>query len=366
MATRQIGEHEPNHDEHDVSRSIRAAAPRLGWRWLAIGLACIVLAGLAGVCLGPVQISPLRVLRELADSIPGVDVSSGLSQSHAAIVTKIRAPRVVLGLLVGAMLAGAGASYQGVFRNPLADPYLLGIASGAGLGATVALVANLGDGRGFLDPVPVAAFVGALGAVALTMTVAFGERRTHSSAHLLLAGVGVASFLTACQTYWQTRHQDSLQEVFSWILGRLSSATWADVAMLAPYAVVSAVALVLASGYLDVLAVGEEEASTLGVRPGRVRLVVLLAASLGAAAAVSVSGLIGFVGLVVPHTVRMLAGTTYRRVVPLSMLFGGGFLALTDVLARTVEAPAELPIGVITAFLGAPFFMMLLRRSDVV
>jgi len=349
-----------------VAPSIRAETPRLGWRWLTAGVVFVAVAALAGVCLGPIRINPFRVIAELLDGLPGVNIRSGLSESHAVIVTKIRAPRVVLGLLVGAMLAGAGASYQGVFRNPLADPYLLGIAAGAGLGATGVIVAGLGDGRGLFDPVPVAAFIGALCAVGLTMTVAVGDRRSTSAAPLLLAGIGVAAFLTACQTYLQTTNQESLREVFAWILGRLSSATWADVAMLVPYALVSSVAMVFAAGYLDVMAVGDDEARTLGVRPERVRLIVLVAASLGAAGAVAVSGLIGFVGLVVPHTVRMLAGTTYRRVVPLSLLFGGGFLVLTDIIARTAEAPAELPIGVITAFFGAPFFMVLLRRTDVV
>jgi iron complex transport system permease protein len=179
----------------------------------------------------------------------------------------------------------------------------------------------------------------------------------------VLAGVAIASFLTAVQTYVQQRDTEDLRKVYTWILGRLSTSTWSEVQLIAPYAVVCGIAMVLLAGPLDVLAVGEEEAATLGVRPARVRVVALAAASLAAAAAVSVSGLIAFVGIVVPHAVRRVAGVSHRRVVPLSMLFGGAFLAGADIVARTLRSPAELPIGVVTAFIGAPFFLQILRRQ---
>jgi iron complex transport system permease protein len=180
---------------------------------------------------------------------------------------------------------------------------------------------------------------------------------------LILAGVAVASFFTAAQTFVQQQNADSIREVFSWILGRLSTVGWTEVAVLAPYAAVSLMALVLHRRLLDVLAVGEEEAGTLGVSPGRIRAVVVLAATLGTAAAVAVAGLIGFVGIVVPHTVRLLAGSSYRVILPLSVLGGGAFLVLADAVARTVLAPAEVPIGVITAAIGGPFFAVVLRTS---
>jgi iron complex transport system permease protein len=264
-----------------------------------------------------------------------------------------------MGALVGATLAISGAAYQGVFRNPLVDPYLLGVAAGAGLGATLAFAG--GEARAEL--VPVTAFVGAVAAVVITYLVGrrLGER---TSATLVLAGVAVASFLTAAQTYIQQRSTDDLRVVYSWILGRLSTG-WSDVGLILPYVLISAVAILLHRRLLDVLAVGESEAETLGLPVARVRLVVVVAATLGTAAAVAVSGLIGFVGIVVPHTVRLLSGNSYRVVLPLSLLFGGAFVIATDLAARTLVSPAELPIGVVTAFFGAPFFLTLLRRRPV-
>ena len=316
---------------------------------------------MVSLAVGPVNLPLAGVAIELVDRLPLVSVDSGLSDTEKAIVWQLRTPRVVLGLLVGGLLAVAGASYQGVFRNPLADPYLLGIAAGAGLGATIALVGGIGDGAGFVDAVPLAAFAGALVAVAAALALGIGSSRIGSTATLILAGVAVASFLTALQTYLQQRNAETLREVYGWILGRLSTTGWSEVLLLLPYAVVTVAVLMASRGVLDVLAVGDEEAATLGLRPVRVRAVVIIAASLAAAAAVAVSGLIGFVGLIVPHGVRLVAGTSNRIVLPLSLLFGAAFLTLTDLFARTIQAPAELPIGVVTAFFGAPFFLLILR-----
>ena len=332
-------------------------------RWLLAGVGAVLVSAVVGVTTGPVSIPLGQVVRELLDRLPLLEVNSSLSATERAIVWDLRAPRVVLGLLVGALLAGSGAAYQGVFRNPLADPYLLGIAAGAGLGATIAIVVELQDVLGVVDPVPLAAFAGALVAVAAAGTLSIRRGRVGSPTTLILAGVAVANFFTAIQTFVQQQNSETLQQVFAWILGRLSTAGWAEVRLLLPYTAVCVVGLVLAVGPLDVLAVGDEEASTLGLRPRAARRAILVVASLGAAAAVAVSGLIGFVGLIVPHTVRLMAGTSHRRVIPLSLLFGAAFLALADVVARTVQAPAELPIGVITAFVGAPFFLVILRRQ---
>ena len=340
-------------------------ATRLSARWLAGGLVAVAVALVVGVSTGPVGIPPGRVILELLDRLPLLTVDSGLSESQQAIVWDLRAPRVVLGILVGSMLAGSGAAYQGVFRNPLADPYLLGIAAGAGLGATLAIVSGLGDGIGRVDPVPLAAFVGALVAVTAAGTLSVRRGIAMPPTTLILAGVAVASFFTALQTFVQQQHAETLRQVFAWVLGRLSTAGWDEVLLLLPYAVVCGGGMLLAVGALDVLAVGDDEASTLGLRPRTVRRLVLMVASLGAAAAVAVSGLIGFVGLIVPHAVRLVAGVSHRRVIPLSLLFGGAFLALADVAARIVQSPAEMPIGVITAFIGAPFFLSILRRQVV-
>jgi iron complex transport system permease protein len=211
--------------------------------------------------------------------------------------------------------------------------------------------------------VPLAAFAGALGAVALTYLLGAAGGRDRSPATLILAGVAVSSFLAAVQTYVLQRNVDTIRQVYSWLLGRLGGATWHDVRLLLPYAVVTAAVVLLLRRELDVLSVGDEEAAGLGLHPQRSRYLLLAAASLGTAAAVSVSGLIGFVGIVVPHIVRLLAGSSYRAILPLAMLIGAAFLVLADLAARTVSAPAEIPIGVVTAFVGAPFFVLVLRTT---
>jgi iron complex transport system permease protein len=212
---------------------------------------------------------------------------------------------------------------------------------------------------GIVGPLPLAAFAGAVGGVALTW--ALGRSAGRGTATLVLAGVAVTAFLTAVQTFVQQLNTDTLQRIYSWMLGGLDTTGWHQVLLALPYIVLGAVVLCGCARLLDVLALGDDEASALGVRPGRTRLVVLGAASLATAGAVAVSGLIGFVGIVVPHVVRLLFGGSYRVVVPLSLIGGAIFVVAADVVARTVLAPAELPIGVVTAFTGAPFFVVILR-----
>jgi iron complex transport system permease protein len=341
---------------------VRLPSPRPRVLWLAAATVFLLVAAVLGVFVGPVDIGVGATLRASIAHLPFVHVHSTLSPTEDAIVFQLRLPRVVLGILVGAMLAGCGAAFQGAFRNPLADPYLLGTAAGAGLGATLVVAYAPADTRDVL--VPVAAFVGAVVAVG----VAYGIGRSaggRGAVSLVLAGVVVASFFTALQTFVQQQNVDTVQEVYSWILGRLSTAGWHEVLLILPYAAVSAAVLVLYGRLLDVLAVGDEEAASLGIDVRRVRLAVIVAATVGTAAAVAVSGLIGFVGIIVPHTIRLLVGGSYRAVLPLSLIAGAGFLVLADVIARTVLSPAELPIGVVTAFFGAPFFALVLRRSRV-
>ncbi len=313
---------------------------------------------LTGILVGPVHMSVLDVLQSLAAKAHVPGVTSPLSPTEDAILYDIRLPRVVLGALVGAMLATAGATYQGVFRNPLSDPYLLGVAAGAGLGATLA-VAYVSSHR----LLPPAAFAGAAVAVGITYALGRSAGRERMGTMLVLAGVTVASFFTAVQTFVQQQHTDTLQEVYSWILGRLPSSGWGDVVLLAPYVAVACLVIFLHRRQLDVLSVGDEEAATLGVNVPRVRLLLVAAATLGTAAAVAVSGLIGFVGIIVPHAIRLAGATAYRVLIPLSIVIGAGFLVLADVVARTALSPAEIPIGVVTAFCGAPFFAVVMRTS---
>jgi iron complex transport system permease protein len=312
--------------------------------------------------IGPAGPTWWRVPLELINRLPFFSVDSGLTATDWSIVWQIRAPRVVLAAIVGSTLSIAGASYQGVFRNPLVDPYLLGVAAGAGLGATIVITVNRsGTSSWIIDPLPMIAFGGGLIAVLVTYllgTTAKGER---SSTSLVLAGVAVTSLATAAQTFLLQRNSDVVRQVYSWILGRLSSATWGDVRLVLPYVVFSTVVLLLHRRLLDVLRVGDEEAAALGVNVSRVRLAVVIAATLGTASVVAVSGLIGFVGIIVPHAVRLVVGTSYRLVLPISLLFGAAFLILADIPGRVLDNPAETPIGVVTAFLGAPFFLLILR-----
>jgi iron complex transport system permease protein len=335
--------------------------------WLLGGIVAVLVALVAGVSLGPVSLPPGSVVAELLNLIPGVHLTSGLDEREIAIVTELRLPRVVLGLVVGGVLALAGGCYQGVFRNPLADPYLLGVAAGAGFAVTAVIALRAGPGGGTLTDlpltVPLAAFAGSLGAALLTYLLGAAGGRDRSPATLILAGVAVSAFFAAGQTYLLQRHAETIQAVYSWLLGRLATAGWHDVLLVLPYAVVTAVVVLAHRRELDVLSVGDDEATSLGLHPRRSRYLLIAAASLGTAAAVSASGLIGFVGIIVPHAVRLLAGASYRVILPLSMLFGAAFLALTDVAARTLAAPAEIPIGVVTALLGGPFFVLVLRTS---
>jgi iron complex transport system permease protein len=344
-----------------ATRGAALAKVRPG-RPIAVATALLLAAMIIGVSVGPAALSLPEVIEALVARLPWHPAMS-VPSLNSAIVWDLRLPRVILGALVGAMLAGGGAAYQGVFRNPLADPYLLGVAAGGGLGATIIIVT--GGSPGLLPP---AAFAGALCAVALTYVLGAGPGRGGESpgsgaatASVVLAGVAVAALLTAVQTYLQQQHAQTLQVVYSWILGELSLASWSDVTLILPYVILSAVLLISHRRLLDVLRVGETEAGSLGVNVARLRLTVVLAATLGTAAAVAVSGLIGFVGIIVPHTVRLTAGASYRIVLPVSMIGGAAFLVLADVAARTVQAPAEVPIGVITAAAGAPFFLFVLR-----
>jgi iron complex transport system permease protein len=324
-----------------------------------IAVALLAIAVLVAAFVGAADLNPLATAAAL------VHFPTSLDPLDKSVLFQIRLPRVVLGALVGGLLALAGAGYQGVFRNPLVDAGMLGASAGAGLGATIAIVYLGAAGR---EAVPVAAFVGSLAGVAAAyVTGAAASRHTvlgGGVATLLLAGVAIGSFLTAAQTFLMQRSASDIQAVYSWLLGSLSAASWQQVTMIAPYAAVSSIVIMLHGRHLDVLSVGDEEARSLGLRPGRVRLIVVAASALAAASAVAVSGLIGFVGIVIPHVARRVAGPSYITVLPLSALLGAGFLVLADTLARTVLSPAELPIGVVTALVGAPAFVWVLRGTN--
>jgi iron complex transport system permease protein len=347
------------------TRELERAVDRsfsLSWSALLGAAAMVLLVGLLSASSGAAGLPIAGVTSTLVDRLPGVSVPTSLSEQQQAILLQIRLPRLALGMLVGAALGMAGAAFQGVFRNPLADPYLLGVSAGAGFGAVLALGFGLDLGWGPFAAVPAAAFAGALLAVTASALVARGSFA--SPATLLLSGVAMAALFSAAQTFALSKLDETRsREVLSWLFGRLATSGWDQVILLAPYVVVCGGVLLMHRRHLDVLRVGDDEARALGLDPARSRLVVIVAATLLTAAAVSVSGLIAFVGLVVPHMVRLVTSHSYRVILPLSALLGAALLAGVDIGARTLVAPSELPVGVITALVGAPVFAIVLRRG---
>lgn len=308
-------------------------------KWAALGLAT-VLAMLASLVLGPAGVP----LDELA---------------HSDIVWSLRAPRGVLAFLVGGSLAAAGTGLQALVRNPLADPFLLGLSGGAGLGAVTAIALHL-SGPWAL---PLAAFAGALAALALVYRLGLVASGVLDPRILLLGGVAVGAFAAAVTTaIVSLADAAELRNAFLWLWGGLSAASWDAVLLIAVYIPIPLLVLAAAARPLDLLALGEEPARYLGADVERVKRRVYLAASLLTAAAVAVSGVIGFVGLVMPHMARLVWGHRHRSLLPAAFIGGGALLAIADTLARVVVAPRELPVGVVTALIGVPVFALLLRR----
>jgi len=325
------------------------------WRWqiTASAAAALLIACLLGVGFGPINLNFGAIVRTL------LGLPNGLQAEDRTLLLQLRLPRVVLGALVGAALATSGAVYQSVFRNPLADPYLLGAASGAGLGATIAITSGGGNLHALL---PIFAFLGGVLTVAATFLVA--GRLFADPSTLLLAGIAVGSFATAFQTYLQQRNSAALRPVYSWILGELTVASWDVVKWAGFYIFIALFVLIRISKVLDALMLSDEEAYSLGVSPQKIRFIAVAAATLATATAVSASGLIGFVGIVVPHLVRGLTKRATNRSLLSIAFVGAAFLVIADLGARTLLSPAELPIGVITAFVGAPFFLFVLRTRN--
>lgn len=291
-------------------------------------------------------------------------LSGGGEEPARTIVLNLRLPRAVLALLVGGALGLAGAVFQALLRNPLAEPYVLGVSGGAAVGAVAVVV--LGWGLQAPWSVPVAALIGALTAIGLVLRIATRAARGLDTRVLLLAGVVVAAFFNAVILLLLTfASAETFRSAIFWMMGSLAAASWPAVLILSAYLVPAMLVLLMMARPLNLLAVGEETALYLGTRVERVKLAAYLIASLLVAAAVAVSGIIGFVGLIVPHAIRLMWGSDHQLLLPASVLAGGGFLLLADTVARTVAAPAELPVGVITALVGVPLFIILLTRRAV-
>lgn len=326
------------------------------------GLIAVVFIGLVAGGIGSVYIPPWTVLNIITEKIPGINMVGDWPASWETIVWQLRIPRIVLVALVGAGLGISGATYQGLFRNPLADPYLIGVASGAGLGATVALLTPVPLFVGNFSVLPLAAFAGGILAVSIAYTIARRSGGLHLTT-LILAGVAIAALAGAVTSLLIIRANPDVRPLLGWLFGGFIGASWKDVITILPYVVLGSGIMMIYGRILNLLQVEEQEAKQMGVNVEHTKLLLISIASLTTAAVVSVSGLIGFVGLIAPHAVRLIWGYDYRALLPMSMLVGAGFLILADIVARTIVNPAELPVGVVTAFCGAPFFLFLLRRS---
>lgn len=316
-----------------------------------LALAVMLLLSLA---IGSVFIPPT----ELWHVITG----SAASDTFRTILWNIRLPRTALIALVGAALAGSGAAYQGLFRNPLADPYLIGVASGAGLGAIIAMSIQWPYTTLGLLAVPLAAFITSLLTVYIVYAIAHIGRSVPTT-NLILAGVAVSSFAVSLTSFLMLRSTGEVRRAIGWLLGGVSLVSWEATLTLIPYLGTGLITLILTGYALNLLQFGDDQATQMGLNVRRAKFIIIVAASLVTAAAVSFAGIIGFVGLIVPHIVRIWWGVDYRRLIPLSIIGGAAVLLLADILARIMLSPQELPVGIVTALAGAPFFLWVLRRS---
>lgn len=320
-----------------------------------LNISVLIAALILSVAIGSVFIPPADLLQAIFGGASG-------TSTNTTIIFDIRLPHTLLIAITGAALAGSGTAYQGLFRNPLADPYLIGVASGAGLGAVLVMAQSWPKTLLGFYAIPAAAFFGALLAVIIVLGIA-RIGKTVPVTTLLLAGVAVSSFATALSSFFMLYSQSELRRAVAWLLGGSALGGWQPVVAILPYVAIGLGILLFSGHQLNVLQLGEEQAQQLGMPVERVKLLLIGAASLAAAAAVAFSGMIGFIGLIVPHALRLVWGGDHRRLLPLSLLGGATALLLADLLARTVFAPEVLPVGILTALAGVPFFLLLLRRA---
>lgn len=321
----------------------------------------LLLVILLAISVGSVQIPFPTTCQVLLDQLPFIDYGRTLQSNIGTILLEIRLPRVILAGLVGAALATAGATYQGLFRNPLADPYLIGVAQGASLGAVIGFLLpfnwlNLG-----FNIIPMLAFMGALLATGFVYGLARVGKIVPVTT-LILAGVALGALLSSIVSYLIISSGEKMHSIIFWLMGSFAMSQWVEVGIVLPYVAMGTAVIIVFARSLNIMQLDEEQAQQLGLNVERLKLILLAAATLITAASVSFVGTIGFVGIITPHAVRLIWGADHRYLLPLSVLVGAIFMILADMLARTALSPAEIPIGVITAICGAPFFLYLLRR----
>lgn len=334
---------------------------------LALLLICLLVVVVVATAIGPANISVDKVAMIITSSaiskIPVigdyVHIAKTWTSGDESIIILVRLPRVLLALLVGASLAVAGVAAQAIFKNPMADPYILGVSSGASVGAAFVIVLGFSV---FAGSVQAGAFVGAMLAAVLVFTIARTGNKIPVET-LILSGVAISAFFSAVTSFLMYISGRSLQHIVYWVMGAFWNAGWSDVYLMLPFAVLGSLAILAFSRDLNVLLLGDESAAHLGTNVGGIKVGMLALTSLIAAAAVSVSGIIGFVGLVIPHMMRILVGPDHRILVPSSVLMGAMFMVSADTFSRMIVQPTEIPVGIITALIGAPFFIYLLIRK---
>ncbi|TCZ73772.1 iron ABC transporter permease [Paenibacillus albiflavus] len=332
--------------------------------WGGAGVLLLLLAIFIAIFVGASYVSPSQIVRIMISRLPMVGdwITPDWDSSAEQIIMNVRFPRVVLGILVGASLAVAGAAFQGVLRNPLADPYTLGVASGSSVGAAILIYFGLQYALFGQWTIPIVAFITGIMTLWIVLKLA-QENGQMKKETLILSGVVTQAFLGAIVSFLVAMSKQTINEIMFWLMGSLTMRGWEYSLVIGPYLAIGLIILVGNARSLNLFSLGERQAAHLGVHVERTKLIVLCVATLLTAAAVSVSGVIGFVGLIVPHLIRMIVGPDYRLLIPLSAIGGGIYVLLADTLARTVLAPTEIPLGVVTAFIGAPFFAYLLHQQ---
>jgi|LGVF01.1.fsa_nt_gb iron complex transport system permease protein len=317
------------------------------------------------VTLGTASIPLDDILRIVGKKIPFLGRyidDSNIREAYKLIVLDLRFPRVIMAFIVGAGLASSGLIFQGVFRNPMADPYVLGVSSGAAFGATIVIILGINFTILSFSSVSIGAFIGAALTTLFVFTIA-SFHKSKSTTILLLTGIAISFFLSSFISLLMTLNRDLIENIFFWTMGSVSTATWDKVGSIIIGTIIGLAIFIYYSRELNIILTGESNAIALGVDVKRVRKTLLYTASFVSALAVSVSGIIGFVGLIVPHAVRLVIGADNRKLLPMTIISGGIFLAISDGIARSIASPMEIPLGVITAFIGTPYFIFLLVRK---
>ncbi|MFA5523982.1 MAG: iron chelate uptake ABC transporter family permease subunit [Tissierellales bacterium] len=337
-------------------------------KWSSIIIICVIALLFSIIVfstIGSANIKLIDTFRIVISKVPivgnNIDISY-MPSSYENIILNVRIPRVLMGVIVGAALAGVGAVFQGIFKNPMADPYVIGISSGAALGAGLIITLNITWTVLGASSISIGAFIGAISSTFLVYWISKVKNKVPVTI-LLLSGIAVGQFLTAILSFLMVIYTKDMTKIIYWTLGSFSGKGWDQLASISIPMILSMIIINFFSRDLNIMLLGEESAQNLGINVERIKVIILTICSFIISIAVSVSGIIGFVGLIIPHIVRMIVGPDHRILIPTSMLVGGIFMVFADTLARTIISPTEIPVGIITALFGGPFFIFLLRKS---